>query len=201
MIKLDPRGRQFLSHTPLEERLTFNEDIRRSGNMDKAISRFESVNSAHIIRKRIADPGPSSTKRRRFDSPDDLETPTLKLMNAALFQSSDPTEGRENGEVISENCDIMEDVQDDPLVDLFAQVAVGKEYDHIVWNGDEVYCGYSALALNNDRNGEELSWDIGCVWRLLPLFVIIVRSSAEMLTEILRLKAHQYDPSSIYSLI
>jgi hypothetical protein len=166
--------------------------------MDKAISRIESVNSAYIVRKRAADSSPPSTKRRRFDPPDDLESPTLRLMNAAVFQSSDSTEGRENGEVISENCDIMEDVQDDPLVDLFAQVAVGKEYDHIVWNGDEVYRRYSALALNNGRNGDELSWDIGYVWRLLPLFVITVRSSTEILPEILRLKAHQYDPSSIY---
>jgi hypothetical protein len=158
--------------------------------MDEALSRIQLVNTAHIVRKRSADSNSSSTKRRCFDHSHDLERSTFKSMNA-IFQSPDPTEVGENGDVISEKCDMMEDVQNDSLVDIFAQVAIDKEYDHIVWNGDEVCRHYRALALNNDRDEEELSRDIGYVWRLLPLFVTTIRSSSEMIPEILQFKAYQ----------
>jgi hypothetical protein len=166
--------------------------------MDEAtqIPQIESVNSGEIVRKRLADSSPPPTKRRRFDPPDSPESPSLRSTNV-LFQSPGPTEDRENGDVISDQCDMMEDVQNDPLADLFSQVIVGKEYDHIAWNGDDVCRRYSALTPNNDRTEDELLWDIGYVRRLLPLFVVTIRPSSEMLPEMLLLKAHQYDPLGI----
>ena len=166
--------------------------------MDEAIqiSQIESINSGDMVRKRLADFSPPPTKRRRFGPP---KNPNFRSMNA-LFQSSGPPEDTENGDVISEGHDMMEDVHNDHLVDLLSQVMVGTEYDHIALNGDEVCRRYRVLALNNDRTEDELFRDIGCVRRLLPLFVVTIRPSSEMLPEILRLKAHQYDPLDIYKL-
>jgi hypothetical protein len=166
--------------------------------MDKAIqiSQNESPNLGHTVRKRLADSSPSPTKRRRFHPPDGLKNPSFRSMD--LFQSCGPTKDRENGDVVSEQCDMMEDVQNDPLVDLLSQMIVGTEYDYIAWNGDEACRRYSILAPNIDKTEDELLLDIGHVRRLLPLFVVTVRPSSEMLPEILRLKAHQYAPLDIY---
>ena len=166
--------------------------------MDETIqlSQIESANLGDTVRKRLADSSPSSTKRRRFHPPDVLKNPNFRSMN--LFQSSGPTEDSANGDVISEECDMMGDVQNDPFMDLLSQMIVGTEYDHIAWNDDVVCRRYSVLSLSNDRTEDELLWDIGYVRRLLPLFVVTIRPSNEMLPEILRLKAHQYDPLDIY---
>ena len=88
----------------------------------------------------------------------------------------------------------MEDVREDPLVDLLTQMRVDKEFDHVLWKYDEVCRRYRDHSRQFYESEDRFQADIRLVGRLLPLFVLTSRTSSEMLPEILRLKQHEYYP-------
>ena len=147
----------------------------------------------HMPRKlhQLTAPSPPS-KCRCISNPDHLESSRPRPTNAS-FQSCEPTKGGENDTIVSEECDMMEDMQGDTLVDMVAQLRVDKESDHVVWNDEVVLQQYQTLSLNSSRNKDLLQWDVRQAGRLLPLFVVTPRISSEMLPEILRLKEPGYD--------
>ena len=144
-------------------------------------------------RKRQKSTNSLPTKRRRLNISYHPKSP-IPRHTTASFQSPESTKQRENSNIISEDCDIMGDVQEDSLVDVFTQMRVDKEFDHVMWKYDEVCQLYQDLPRDFYGSEDQFQADIRLVGRILPLFVLTSRTSSVMLPEILRLKQHEYYP-------